>query len=114
MKTLRLCNLPTLHLPSILLSIGLFVCQAQAGPIKVVASTVPSNGDVNPYGVAFVPTTTGSLTQGNILVSNFNNSANLQGTGTTIVQISPTGTMTLFAQIDATKLPVETFNGKAL
>jgi hypothetical protein len=39
------------------------------------------------------------------LISNFNNSANLQGTGTTIVQISPTGTVSLFAQIDATKLP---------
>ena len=45
-------------------------------------STVPSNGDVNPYGVAFVPKTipTGGVLQpGDILVSNFNNSANLQG-----------------------------------
>ncbi|MGH9453907.1 MAG: hypothetical protein ACRD2O_08060, partial [Terriglobia bacterium] len=49
------------------------------------ASTIPSNGDVNPYGVAFVPAqfpTGGTATPGNILVSNFNNSANLQGTGT--------------------------------
>jgi DNA-binding beta-propeller fold protein YncE len=42
---------------------------------------------------------------GNILISNFNNSANLQGTGTTIVQISPSGTQTLFAQINADSLP---------
>ncbi len=70
-----------------------------------IASTVPSNGDVNPYGIARVPRTTGLLVKGNILVSNFNNSANLQGTGTTIVQITPNGTVSLFAQIDSTALP---------
>jgi hypothetical protein len=75
------------------------------GSISVVASTVPANGDVNPYGVALVPRSTGSLIQGNILVSNFNSSANLQGTGTTIVQIAPDGSVSLFAQIDAHKLP---------
>jgi hypothetical protein len=47
----------------------------------------------------------GSLVQGNILVSNFNNSKNLQGTGTTIVQVSPTGAVSLFAQINAHHLP---------
>jgi hypothetical protein len=83
----------------------LALASAQAGTITTVASTVPSNGDVNPYGVARVPTTTGSLTKGNILVSNFNNSKNLQGTGTTIVQITPSGTVTLFAQIDPNSLP---------
>jgi hypothetical protein len=85
--------------------IALALASAQAGTISTVASTIPSNGDLNPYGVARVPTTTGSLTKGNILVSNFNNSQNLQGTGTTIVQITPSGTVTLFAQIDATNLP---------
>jgi len=63
------------------------------------ASTVPANGDVNPYGVAFVPAsapTDGTLKHGGILVSNFNNSANLQGTGTTIVQILPGGETSLF------------------
>jgi len=73
--------------------------------ISVVASTVPANGDVNPYGIARVPESSGALVQGNILVSNFNNSANLQGTGTTIVQISPEGNTGLFAQIDPTNLP---------
>jgi len=73
--------------------------------IVTVASTVPSNGDVNPYGMARVPRTTGSLVKGNILVSNFNNSQNQQGTGTTIVQIAPNGTVSLFAQIDANTLP---------
>jgi hypothetical protein len=85
--------------------IALALASAQAGTISTVASTIPSNGDLNPYGVARVPTTTGSLTKGNILVSNFNNSQNLQGTGTTIVQISPSGTVTLFAQINPSSLP---------
>ena len=63
-------------------------------------STVPANGDLNPYGVAFVPSgfpSGGLLTPGDILVSNFNNSTNLQGTGTTIVNIAPNGTQTLFS-----------------
>jgi hypothetical protein len=67
----------------------------------LVASTVPtSNGDINPYGVAVVPRSTGDLVRGDILVSNFNNSGNLQGTGTTIMQISPNRTATQFAGID--------------
>src|SRR5215468_8371610 len=70
-----------------------------------ITSTVPANGDVNPYGVAVVPTSTGSLVKGDVLVSNFNNSMNLQGTGTTIVQVSPGGKQTVFAQIDASALP---------
>jgi hypothetical protein len=65
-------------------------------------STVPSNGDVNPYGVAFVPqgfqSGTGPLRPGQILVSNFNNKMNLQGTGTTIVvRASSVGPFTFFA-----------------
>ena len=59
--------------------------------VTTLASTVPANGDVNPYGVAVVPRGTGQLRRGNILVSNFNNKANVQGTGTTIVQITPIG-----------------------
>ncbi len=70
-----------------------------------VVSTVPANGDVNPYGVAVVKSSVGNLTKGDILVSNFNNSANLQGTGTTIVKIAPDGTSSLFSMIDASSLP---------
>lgn len=73
--------------------------------VSFVASTVPANGDVNPYGVAIVQRSTGKLVQGHVLVSNFNNKDNLQGTGTTIVDIAPNGTRTLFAQIDASSLP---------
>ncbi len=60
-------------------------------------STVPTSGDVNPYGVGFVPAdfpTGGTIQPGDLLVSNFNNSGNTQGTGTTLVRISPTGTPT--------------------
>jgi hypothetical protein len=56
-----------------------------------IGSTVPADGDVNPYGITVVPQTTGNLVKGDTLVSNFNDAANLQGTGTTIVQISPGG-----------------------
>src|SRR5208282_1994667 len=68
--------------------------------VKFVASTVPVNGDVNPYGMVVVPRSVGLLKRGHVLISNFNNSANAQGTGTTVVQVSPEGTLTLFAQID--------------
>lgn len=68
--------------------------------ITTLSTTVPSNGDVNPYGVAQVPVTQGRLVAGDFLVSNFNNSMNVQGTGTTIVQIGPDGSFSLFAQID--------------
>jgi hypothetical protein len=82
--------------------------------IVTVASTVPSNGDVNPYGVAVVPASIGKLVKGHILVSNFNNSANLQGTGTTIVDIAPNGAVSLFAWIDASNLPGQCPGGVGL
>lgn len=72
------------------------------GMVATLGSTVPANGDVNPYGLARVPRTVGSLVEGRFLVSNFNNAANEQGTGTTIVQMQPDGKMQLFAQIDPT------------
>ena len=64
-----------------------------------IASTVPANGDVNPYGVAVVPRSTGDLHRGDVLVSNFNDATNTQGTGTTIVQVSPGGAVSQFAGI---------------
>jgi hypothetical protein len=72
--------------------------------ITNIASTVPGNGDVNPYGVAVVLRSRGNLHRGDILVSNFNNQANLQGTGTTIVEVSPAGRQTVFAHITRSKL----------
>ncbi len=70
-----------------------------------LGSTVPANGDVNPYGIVTVPQSEGALVRGDTLISNFNNEENLQGTGTTIVQISPTGSLSLFAKIDPSTLP---------
>ena len=97
-------------------SIALFVvmptlAQASGSPFlanlhtfRTIASTVPTNGDVNPYGTFVVPRNQGKLGRDNVLVSNFNNSGNLQGTGTTIVQITPGGTVSLFAQLSANQL----------
>jgi hypothetical protein len=89
-------------------ALSLYADSSFIGPMKIIkahASTVPGNGDINPYGVAVVPASVGRLQQDHILVSNFNNSSNAQGTGTTIVQVSPgDGTAKLFAQIDASNL----------
>ena len=66
-------------------------------PDIIISSTVPGNGDLNPYGVAFVPPNFpkgGIIAPGDILVSNFNNSTpptGVQGTGTTIIQLTPNG-----------------------
>ncbi len=73
--------------------------------ISTVGSTVPANGDVNPYGLSVVPKTVGSLTAGDYLVSNFNAKSNNQGTGTTIVELTPGGKLSVFAKINAHKLP---------
>lgn len=67
--------------------------------VETLASTVPANGDINPYGVAVIPHSVGNLVAGNVLVSNFNNSTNAQGTGSTIVQVTPAGAVSLFAHI---------------
>ncbi len=66
-----------------------------------IGSTVPPNGDVNPYGVALVTASVGHLEAGDVLVSNFNDKANVQGTGTTLVELSPTGKLTVFAQLSS-------------
>lgn len=68
--------------------------------VTTIASTVPANGDENPYGIVVVPQTVGRLVAGDTLVSNFNNSANLQGLGTTIVEIAPSGAVTTFSELN--------------
>jgi hypothetical protein len=73
--------------------------------VTTIASTVPGNGDVNPYGIAEVMRTVGNLTERHILVSNFNNSSNAQGTGSTIVDVAPGGSVSVFSQINASALP---------
>jgi hypothetical protein len=73
--------------------------------VSKIGGTVPSNGDLNPYGIVTVPSSTGSLVRGDLLISNFNDAENLQGTGTTIVQVSPGGSLSQFAQISPEALP---------
>lgn len=58
-------------------------------PVETVTTVAP-NGDLNPYGVAFVPPqfpAGGIISPGDILVANFNASSNLQGSGTTIIDV---------------------------
>ena len=73
--------------------------------VTKVASTIPKNGDLNPYGVAVVTRGLNRLHKGDVLVSNFNDKANTQGTGTTIVEVAPNHTVRQFAQISAAHLP---------
>jgi predicted lipoprotein with Yx(FWY)xxD motif/sugar lactone lactonase YvrE len=77
--------------------------------VSKLASTVPANGDVNPYGIVTVPSSVGKLQAGQLLISNFNAKEGAkesgQGTGTTIVQVSTAGKVSLFAKIDAKSLP---------
>jgi hypothetical protein len=63
-------------------------------------NTVPDNGDQNPYAIVVAPVTAGSVKKDDVLVDNFNNSTNLQGTGSTIVDYHPdTKEMSVFAVI---------------
>jgi hypothetical protein len=66
----------------------------------LLASMVPENGDQNPYALIVAPVTAGTVQQGDVLVDNFNNNGNLQGTGSTIMDYRPaTGQTTTFAVI---------------
>lgn len=70
---------------------------------KVLTSTIPENGDVNPYAVVVAPVSAGAIAKDDVLVDNFNNSANLQGAGTTIIRYRPSTRETkLFAQVPQT------------
>ncbi|MGF6241488.1 MULTISPECIES: hypothetical protein [Paraburkholderia] len=63
-------------------------------------NTVPDNGDQNPYALVVAPVSAGTVKKDDVLVDNFNNSTNLQGTGSTIVDYHPdTKQMSVFAVI---------------
>src|SRR5665213_1369696 len=67
---------------------------------RTVASTVPDNGDLNPYAIVVAPVSAGIIRQHDLLIGNFNNQSNLQGTGTTIVDYNPeTKKTTIFAKL---------------
>jgi hypothetical protein len=60
-----------------------------------LTSTVTDNGDLNPYAVIVAPVSVGKIQKDDVLVDNFNNLSNLQGTGTTIVDYNPTTKKTI-------------------
>lgn len=91
---------------AVLLPTGGVVAADQGGMLEtikrhsLVTSTVPANGDQNPYAIVVAPVTAGKIQQGDVLIDNFNDRNNLQGLGTTIVRYTPaTKAMALFAQI---------------
>jgi hypothetical protein len=80
--------------------------EAPAGFLETVhrhatlTSTVTDNGDLNPYAVVVAPVSAGKIQKDDVLVDNFNNISNLQGTGTTIVGYRPgTGDTYLLARL---------------
>jgi hypothetical protein len=65
-----------------------------------LTSTIPDNADLNPYAVVVAPASVGRIEKNDVLVDNFNNVSNLQGTGGTIVTYNPTSKKTtLFAKL---------------
>jgi hypothetical protein len=65
-----------------------------------LTSTVADNGDQNPYAVVVAPVSAGTIQKDDVLIDNFNNLSNLQGLGTTIIDLNPATRKTkLFAAI---------------
>ena len=65
-----------------------------------LASTAIANGDLNPYALVVSPASFGKVQKGDVLIDNFNDISNLQGTGTTIVDYNPdTKQISLFAKV---------------
>jgi hypothetical protein len=72
---------------------------------QTLTSSVTDNGDLNPYAVVVAPVSIGKIEKDDVLVDNFNDVSNLQGTGTTIVDYRPsTKSTALFVKLPK-KLP---------
>ncbi len=55
-----------------------------------IGSTVdPVTGDQNPYGLDIAPSDSGLIHRGDLVVCDFNDSANVQGTGNAIIALAP-------------------------
>ncbi len=66
-----------------------------------ITSSVPENGDQNPYALVVAPVSAGTIAKDDLLIDNFNDKNNLQGLGTTIVDYNPsTEQMKVLAQLD--------------
>lgn len=57
--------------------------------VKIGSTVDPKFGQLNPYGLTVAPSTTGDFTKGDLVVCNFNDKNNVQGTGFTIVALHP-------------------------
>jgi hypothetical protein len=67
---------------------------------SLLTSTVPANGDQNPYAIVIAPVSAGKIQKDDVLVDNFNDRNNLQGLGTTIVKYNMASKqLALFAAI---------------
>jgi hypothetical protein len=104
--TIRKTNTTLLALSCLVLAAAVPAHAQDAGYLAgtkkhhLATSTVPENGDQNPYAMAVAPVSTGALQKDDLLVDNFNNKGNLQGTGSTIIDYRPaTGQMTTFATV---------------
>ncbi len=65
-----------------------------------LTTSVTDNGDLNPYAVVVAPVSAGKIQKDDVLVDNFNDITNLQGTGTTIIDYNPATKQTsLFARL---------------
>jgi len=61
---------------------------------------VSDNGDPRPYALIVAPISAGKVQKDDVLIDNFNNTSNLHGLGTTIVDFNPsTRKTTLFAEL---------------
>jgi hypothetical protein len=104
-RSTRLPMLLTLGL-ALTLPAGMVSAAERQGLLETIhrhmtlTSSVPENGDLNPYAIVVAPVSAGKIEKDDVLVDNFNNISNLQGTGTTIVDYRPsTKQTTLFAKL---------------
>ncbi len=61
---------------------------ASLNTTTTIGSTIV-NGQQNPYGLDVAKATAGNITAGDLVVCNFNNKNNVQGTGTTLLALHP-------------------------
>ncbi len=65
-----------------------------------LSTTAIANGDLNPYAVVVAPVSSGKIQKDDVLIDNFNDISNLQGTGTTIIDYNPASKqISLFAKV---------------
>jgi hypothetical protein len=103
--------LKTLQLAAFISAVGAAAVAGPRGYLETIhkhstlASTVTDNGDLNPYAVVIAPVSAGKVQKDDVLVDNFNNISNLQGTGTTIVGYRPSTKQTYLVAKLAQSLP---------